>query len=74
LKPVNTNKFRKFLAQIGCRYDRTEGGHEIWDRNDLLRPVVFRAHEKEIPPTHLRSNLRTLGIEKKKYEEIMKRL
>lgn len=62
LSPVRTQKFRKFLKEQGCSFRRIKGDHEIWGRKDLMRDIVFITNEKEIPPFHLRNNLKTLGV------------
>lgn len=76
MKPIPTKTFRKFLKKIGCIYIRTKGSHEIWDKKDksLNRPVIFRGSKKEIPPTHIRTNLYSLGMSTEEFEEIIKKL
>ena len=64
-KPVKTKLFIRFLKSRGLVLHRTEGDHEIWDMESgpkLSRPVVFISCEKEVPPMHLSTNLRTLGM------------
>jgi len=55
--------FREFLEAQGCKHIRDKGGHEIWSRKDLSRPITIQHHFKEIPEAVVRSNLRTLGVE-----------
>ena len=74
-RSVPTGIFRKWLRSRELVYVRTKGGHEIWDYPDgsLLRPVIFRAEPKDIPPLQIQTNLNTLGVSKKEfYEEIAK--
>ncbi|OGX28340.1 MAG: hypothetical protein A2705_00965 [Omnitrophica WOR_2 bacterium RIFCSPHIGHO2_01_FULL_52_10] len=73
LRPIHYKKFEKFLQEIGCRFIRQEGDHRIWDRDDLIRPVVVRA-KKDIPVFEIKSNLRTLRISTSEYLEIIERL
>ena len=42
---------------------------EKWDLKDdsLLRPVIFRGAKKEIPGTHIHTNLHTLGVDYKTF-------
>ena len=72
-KPVPTDKFRKFLKYINCVCEGVHK-HEKWSRSDLLRPIIFRPSEKEIPASHIRTNLITLGMSWKEFEEIFKKL
>ena len=60
-KPVPTKKWKKFLKHIGCEYVDT-GKHEKWNKEGLIRPIIFRASYPEIPPMHIKSNLETLGM------------
>lgn len=70
-KPIPTAKWRKRLRSRGLVYIRTEASREIWDFPDdsLLRPVVFRGAKKEIPGSHIHTNLQTLGIEYKVFQK-----
>lgn len=71
-KTVPTSTFIKFLKYKGLVYKRTKGDHEIWDYpngNCLLRPVTFIGKEKDIPNTHIKTNLKTLNIS---YTEFLK--
>ena len=75
-KPVPAAKFKKWLKLKGLEYKRTKGSHEIWDFPDesLLRPVVFRGAEKEIPGCHIHTNLHTLGVDYKTFDKEIQRL
>ncbi len=72
-KPVSTKIFRKFLEHIHCNYVSV-GKHEKWDRDDLLRPIIFRPSYKEIPADHIKTNLVTLGMTREQFDEIIKTL
>ena len=58
---------------MGLVHKRTKGDHEIWDKPDdsLLRPVVFKAAEKEVPIFHIKTNLRTIGLTNQEFEKKM---
>ena len=71
LHPVKRKVFEKFLRYIGCTHTRTKGDHLIYTREDLKRPVVI-TKDKEIPVFHIRTNLRTLGIDKDEFLEILR--
>ena len=66
LRPVHYKTFERFLLQVGCRLVRQEGDHRVWDRQDLLRPVIVRA-KKDLPVFEIKSNLRTLRITTTEY-------
>ena len=69
---ISVSRFRRLLALMGLSYVRTKGGHEIWFKEGLLRNVVFQNHEEPIPEDIVLNNLRTIGISKKEFEELLK--
>ena len=75
MNPVPTKKWIRFLKINGVVFKRMgKGDHEIWDKIDgsLSRPITFISAEKEIPPMHIRTNLKTLGIDYKDFLKIIK--
>ena len=53
----------------GLKHTRTKGGHEIWSRSDLTRPVVIQTHENPVPEHIIKNNLRTINSDRKEFEE-----
>ena len=74
LGSIKVKDFRKFLKSEGLKYYRTEGSHEIWGRIDLLRPITFQGAKKEIPPFHIRTNLKTLDVSVTTFLKKLKKL
>ncbi|MBI4431150.1 MAG: type II toxin-antitoxin system HicA family toxin [Candidatus Omnitrophica bacterium] len=73
LRPIHYKTFEKFLEYVGCHPVRQHGDHRVWDRNDLIRPVIVRA-KKDLPVFEIKSNLRTLGISNQEYLDILNQL
>ena len=73
LTNVSLSDFRKFLEKIGCKHVRTNGGHEIWEKEGLTRPLIIQTHVKPIPQFIIQSLLRDLGMTKEDYFETMKK-
>ena len=73
LIPVHYGKFCKFLEYVGCEFIRKTGSLLVYRRNDLPRSIVVPEHKK-LSMTVIFSNLKTLGISKEKYQEIMERI
>jgi predicted RNA binding protein YcfA (HicA-like mRNA interferase family) len=46
---ISTPLFRKFLKKAGCNKIRMSGGHEVWSRDDLDRPIVIQSSKKIVP-------------------------
>ncbi len=72
LTPVKWRDFEKFLIFVGCNFKRQSGGHRIYTRAGLKRPIVISAHGN-VPVFVIRNNLRLLGITPQEYFEILKR-
>jgi hypothetical protein len=61
LKNIPLRLFRDYLYFKGLKPIREKGGHEVWSRKNLLRPIILQSHIDPIPEFIIRSNLRTLG-------------
>lgn len=72
LKNIRLATFRKFLEHKGLKKIRTTGGHEIWSRNDLTRPVVLQSHKDPIPEFVIKSNLQTINADKQELIDFLK--
>ncbi len=73
IRPIHYKKFEQFLNTIGCHLVRQEGDHRVWNRGDLLRPVIVRT-KKDLPIFEIKSNLRTLRISTAEYLKIIEQL
>ena len=71
LTNVKLSDYRDFLRKAGCKYIRTEGGHEIWTRRDLTRPIVVQTHESPVPEFIIRNALRNLNLSKSDFFNIL---
>jgi predicted RNA binding protein YcfA (HicA-like mRNA interferase family) len=64
LDNIPLRRFRGFLESRGLKVIRTTGGHEVWSRADLGRPVVLQTHIDPVPGFIVRTNLKTIGASK----------
>lgn len=71
LSNVPLSDYREFLKKAGCKCIRTEGGHEVWSRKDLTRPIIVQTHECPVPEFIIKNALRNLGLTKKNFFEIL---
>ena len=62
LKNIPLRLFREYLTYKGLKQIRTKGGHEVWSRKDLGRPIVLQTHIDPVPEFIIKSNLRTLRV------------
>lgn len=64
--------FRKFLESIGLSFSHIKGGHEVWKKEGILRPIVFQTHIDPIPEFIVLNNIRTAGATKKELDIFLK--
>ena len=74
LSNISVSEFRRFLELIGCKYIKTEGGHEKWSRKDLRRPVIFQTHINPVPERIIKSNLRTLEMSRTEFLKYIEKI
>ena len=66
--PLRT--FLRFLESQGLKRIRTAGGHLVYSRRDLRRPIVVQSHVDPGPEFIVRNNLRTLGMTVAEFKKI----
>lgn len=72
LKNIPLKTFRDFLSWKGLKQIRTEGGHEVWSRKDLRRPVILQSHISPVPEFIVKNTLRTISATKEDYIDFLK--
>jgi hypothetical protein len=72
LKNIPIKTFRDYLKWKGLEHLRTTGGHEIWGKKGLKRPVVFQTHENPVPERVVRVIFRVLNETAADYIEFLK--
>ena len=70
ITPIHWKEFAVVLEKAGCHFDRQQGDHCIYKRDDLKRPIVFPM-DKDLPVFIIQSNLRTLGISREEYFKLL---
>ena len=71
LSNVSLADYREFLSKCHCKHTRTEGGHEVWTRRDLTRPIIVQTHVDPVPEFIIKNALRNLGLKRKDFFEIL---
>lgn len=69
LKNIPLKTFRKYLEHKGLKHIRTTGGHEVWSRQDLTRPIVIQTHITPVPEFIVKQVFRALGVDKQDFFE-----
>ncbi|MBQ9711571.1 MAG: type II toxin-antitoxin system HicA family toxin [Bacteroidales bacterium] len=62
LSNISPRKYRDFLASQGLHFSHYNGGHEIWVKEGLLRPVTFQTHIDPVPEFIIKNGLRNIGV------------
>lgn len=68
---ISIARYRRILAALGLTLVRTKGGHEMWFKEGMLRNVVFQTRKDPIPEIVVMSNIKTIGISNKGFEEVV---
>lgn len=61
-RPIKTKIWIRFLEEHGCEELRTRASHTQYKCPNCIRPITLRTAHKEIPPLHLQTSLRTMGL------------
>jgi len=71
LRNISVSQFESFLELACCKFLRTNGGHDIWSRADLTRPITFQNHIEPIPEFIIKNALKTLMYSKNDFFDIL---
>lgn len=71
LSNISITEFRKVLQLLGLHKDRTVGGHEVWSKPGMHRAVIIQTHIDPIPTFVIRKNLKTIGISRDVFLEVL---
>ena len=70
---IGWKRFEKFLLEIGCEFVSQEGSHRKYKKAGLLRPIIIPM-TGDLTTFVVLNNLRTLGVSKKVFVEMISRL
>lgn len=69
---ISISQYESFLELVHCKFVKGPGGHHVkYIRRDLFRPIVFQNHIEPVPEFVVLNGLRTLGISKNEFWEIL---
>jgi predicted RNA binding protein YcfA (HicA-like mRNA interferase family) len=72
LKNIPLNIFRQYLVWNGLEHIRTKGGHELWNKKGMIRPVVLPTHEDPVYEFIAKNALRNMGVGIENYIDFLK--
>jgi len=71
LSNISLAQMRLLLKNCKCTCARTSGGHEMWVRGDLGRPITLQNHIDPVPEFIVKQICKHLGISKKQVHELI---
>ena len=74
ITPVHHRTLVKIFEHESFRVVRQKGDHLIMTKPGVKRPVVIKTSPREVPVTHILTNLRTAGISRERYLDLLDRL
>lgn len=71
IKPIHWKKLAKVFERDGWRLDRTHGDHLVYVKSSSSRPIVI-PKDREVQIFIILNNLKTAGMKREKYFELLK--
>jgi len=69
LKNISVKTYKKYLEFLGCKCTRKNGGHEIYTKKYLLRPIVVQSHITPVPEFIIKNGLKQLGVSREDFHK-----
>ena len=73
ITPIPARRLCKLFEEAGFRRVRSEGGHLVYTKPGVPRPVVI-PHRREVPVFVIKNNLRTANISREQYFDLLKKV
>lgn len=73
LSNITLDEFRAFMRAKGLSIQRTNGGHEMWSREGMQRPVVFQTHFDPLPEFVVKNNLTAIGVSRTEFLDFLQK-
>ncbi len=70
--PTHWKKLIKVFENYGCQYKRKKGSHHILTHPEAKRAIVIPEYE-EIDVEIIKNNMRTVGMKRDEYFELLKK-
>ncbi len=71
ITPISYRLLVRIFELDGFAVKRQKGDHLIMIKPGVNRPLVIKTSPGEVPVTHILSNLRTAGISRERYFELL---
>jgi predicted RNA binding protein YcfA (HicA-like mRNA interferase family) len=74
ITPTHYLKLVKVFELDGFTVMRQKGDHLIRTKPGISRPVVIKTSPRNVPVTHIMTNLRTAGMSRDRYLELLQQV
>lgn len=71
ITPVRYQVLVRVFELDGFVVSRPKGDHIVMTKPGVLRPVVIKTSPRQVPVTHIRTNLATAGMSRERYFELL---
>ena len=71
ITPASYRKLVKVFELEGFAVKRQKGDHLIMTKPGIKRPLVIKKSRRDVPVTHILTNLRTAGISREDYFQLL---
>ncbi len=72
--PIHYEILIRIFEKEGFSISRTKGDHIVMTKPGVMRPVVIKSSPRNVPVTHIKTNLTTAGISRERYFELLEKL
>jgi predicted RNA binding protein YcfA (HicA-like mRNA interferase family) len=74
ITPIPYTLLIKIFKADGFSIVRRKGDHIIMTKPGVKRPVVIKSSPKLVPVTHIRTNMRTAGMSRERYFQLLEKV
>jgi predicted RNA binding protein YcfA (HicA-like mRNA interferase family) len=71
ITPIHYEKLIRLFEIEGFTVKRKKGDHILMTKPGINRPLVIKSSPKNVPVTHIRTNMTTAGISRERYFELL---
>ncbi len=71
IKPIRYDLLIKIFELEGFHIARQRGDHIMMTKEGVKRPLVIKTSPKEVPVTHIKTNLTTAGMSRERYFQLL---
>jgi predicted RNA binding protein YcfA (HicA-like mRNA interferase family) len=74
ITPISYQKLVKIFELEGFTVKHQKGDHLILTKPNISRPVVIKTSPRNVAVTHIMTNLKTAGISRQRYLELLEKV